>query len=210
MSFYWGRGRLVRIERGDLVSSVGVSRCVNHNRERQRTGLSGAKRLVIIGKLKFELSNTENPMKKLVVIALLAFLQISISAQTAKMSKSDEKSAAAIRQVMEDQDAAWNRGDIDGFMQGYWKSEQLIFVSSKDVTRGWQGAIDRYKKTYDSRAKMGTLSFSGLEITVLSKDSAVVLGNWALKRESDNPGGKFTLIFRKFKDGWKIVHDHTS
>lgn len=149
-------------------------------------------------------------MKKLVVIVLFAFLQISISAQTAKMSKSDEKSAAAIRKVMEDQDAAWNRGDIDGFMQGYWKSEQLIFVSGTDVTRGWQGATDRYKKNYNSKAKMGTLSFSGLEITVLSKDSAVVLGNWALKRETDNPSGKFTLIFRKFKDGWKIVHDHTS
>jgi ketosteroid isomerase-like protein len=153
-------------------------------------------------------------MKNLFVIVLVALLQFSISAQaasqTSKMSKNDEKSAAAIRKVMEDQDAAWNRGDIDAFMQGYWKSEQIVFVSGTNVTRGWQGALDRYKKTYDSKAKMGFLSFSGLEITILSKDSAVVLGSWALKRDSDNPGGKFTLIFRKFKDGWKIIHDHTS
>jgi len=110
---------------------------------------------------------------------------------------------------MDDQAAAWNRGDIEGFMQGYWNSDKLVFVSNQ-VTRGWQPTLDRYKKTYDSRAKMGTLTFSDLEITVLSKDAAVVLGSWSLARESDNPHGKFTLIFRKFKDGWKIVHDHTS
>ena len=88
-------------------------------------------------------------------------------------------------------------------------SEKLVFVSSR-VTRGWQPTLDNYKKSYPNRAAMGTLTFSDLEITVLSKDSAVVLGSWSLKREKDNPGGKFTLIFRKFKDGWKIVHDHTS
>ena len=85
----------------------------------------------------------------------------------------------------------------------------LVFVSS-NVTRGWQPTLDRYKKSYDTREKMGTLTFSDLEITVLSKDAAVVLGSWALARENDNPKGKFTLIFRKFKDGWRIVHDHTS
>jgi ketosteroid isomerase-like protein len=126
------------------------------------------------------------------------------------MSKTDEKAAAGIRKVMEDQAAAWNRGDIEGFMQGYWKSEKLNFVSGTNVARGWQAALDRYNKSYDSKAKMGTLTFSELEITVLSKDSAVVLGSWALQREKDTPGGKFTLIFRKFKDGWKIIHDHTS
>jgi ketosteroid isomerase-like protein len=117
--------------------------------------------------------------------------------------------AAAIRKVMDDQAAAWNRGDIDVFMDGYWRSDKLVFVSN-NVTRGWEPTLERYKKTYDSRAKMGTLAFSDLEITVLSKDAAVVLGSWALAREKDNPHGKFTLIFRKFKDGWKIVHDHTS
>lgn len=124
-----------------------------------------------------------------------------------------EKQKTAIRaeitKVMTDQADAWNRGDIEGFMAGYWKSERLVFVSS-DVTRGWQPTLDRYKKNYDSRAKMGTLSFSDLEIDVFSKDAACVLGSWSLAREKDNPHGKFTLIFKRFKDGWKIVQDHTS
>jgi len=116
---------------------------------------------------------------------------------------------AEIRKVMEDQAAAWNRGDIDGFMRGYWNSPKLVFVSGTNVTRGWQPTLDRYKKNYASREKMGTLAFSDLEITVLSKNAAVVLGAWALKAPGD-PHGKFTLVFRKFRDGWRIVMDHTS
>ena len=115
-----------------------------------------------------------------------------------------------IEKVMNDQVAAWNQGDIDGFMRGYWNSEKLVFVSGDNITRGWRPTLDRYKRTYDSRAKMGVLTFSGLEITPLSKDSAVVLGSWSLAREKDNPHGKFTLIFRRFRMGWRIVIDHTS
>jgi ketosteroid isomerase-like protein len=136
------------------------------------------------------------------LILLLLFASVATSAQS-----SIERDITA---VMNDQQTAWNRGDIDGFMRGYWRSEKLTFVSGADVTRGWQSTLDRYKRTYNSREKMGTLSFSDLEITVLSKDSAVVLGNWALARASDNPHGKFTLVFRKLKDGWRIVMDHTS
>ena len=115
-----------------------------------------------------------------------------------------------INTVMNNQAADWNRGDIDAFMRGYWNSEKLVFVSSDGVTRGWQPTLDRYKKSYDTRAKMGTLTFSELEINVIAKDAAVVLGSWSLAREKDNPHGKFTLIFRKFREGWRIVHDHTS
>ena len=122
----------------------------------------------------------------------------------------DEKIEAEIRAVLDAQVKAWNRGDIEGFMQGYWKSERMTFVSSDNVSRGWQAALDRYRKNYDSREKMGVLTFSDLEINVLSPDSAVVLGSWALQREKDKPKGKFTLVFRKMKDGWRIVHDHTS
>jgi ketosteroid isomerase-like protein len=133
-------------------------------------------------------------------------LLIATTAGVAQSSKAE----AAIRKVMETQAAAWNRGDIDGFMDGYWRSEKLTFVSGTNVTRGWQQTLDRYKKSYDTRAKMGTLTFGDLEITVLSKDAAVVLGSWSLAREKDNPHGKFTLIFRKFKQGWRVVMDHTS
>jgi beta-aspartyl-peptidase (threonine type) len=128
----------------------------------------------------------------------------------AAFAQSAQKAETAIREVMNEQVAAWNRGDIDGFMAGYWHSPRLTFVSGTNVTRGWQETLDRYKKGYDTRAKMGTLTFSELEITVLSKDAAVVLGSWSLAREKDNPHGKFTLIFRKFKEGWRVVMDHTS
>jgi ketosteroid isomerase-like protein len=140
---------------------------------------------------------------------LLLFLFGLLAANSFAQSR-DEKIKTAIRTVMDAQVAAWNRGDIEGFMQGYWNSPQLIFVSGANVTRVWQPTVERYKKSYDSRAKMGILTFSDLEIEVLSKDSAVVLGSWSLQREKDKPGGKFTLIFRKFKDGWRIIHDHTS
>lgn len=139
---------------------------------------------------------------------LLVFLTASIIGSVFSQAK-NAKAEGDIRKVMQEQADAWNRGDIEGFMRGYWNSDKLVFVSS-NVTRGWQPTLERYKKNYDSREKMGTLTFSDLEITVLSKDAAVVLGSWALQRANDNPKGKFTLIFRKFKDGWRIVHDHTS
>ena len=142
-------------------------------------------------------------MKTLLLALILALGTTSFGQNVNKVRKE-------IRDVMDEQAAAWNRGDIEGFMQGYWRSEDLVFVSGTNVTRGWQPTLDRYKKSYDSRAKMGTLSFTGLEINVLSKDSAYVLGNWSLMRESDEPNGKFTLVFRKFKEGWRVVHDHTS
>ncbi|MBK6587570.1 MAG: DUF4440 domain-containing protein [Acidobacteria bacterium] len=122
-----------------------------------------------------------------------------------------EKEQASIRKIMDDQTAAWNRGDIDAFMSiGYWKSEKLKFVSSDRITYGWQSTLDNYKKTYSSTALMGKLTFSGLEIDVLSKDAAFVIGSWSLARDKDNPKGKFTLLFRKFKEGWRIVTDHSS
>lgn len=146
-------------------------------------------------------------MKKIIISFF--FVLCFIGSVAAQSEKQKTAIRADITRVMTDQAAAWNRGDIDAFMQGYWRSERLTFVSA-EVTRGWQPTLDRYKKTYDSRAKMGTLTFSDLEIDVFSKDSAAVLGSWSLARDKDKPGGKFTLIFKRFKDGWKIVHDHTS
>ena len=124
--------------------------------------------------------------------------------------QSSKKAEADILAVMDAQTAAWNRGDIDGFMKGYWKSEQLVFVSGDEVSRGWQPTLERYKKNYATHEKMGALSFTNVTVELISKDAAVVLGSWSLARAADNPKGKFTLIFRKFKDGWRIVYDHTS
>ncbi len=130
----------------------------------------------------------------------------------------------AIRKVLDDQAAAWNRGDIDAFMVGYWNSPELIFTSGGNVRRGWQVTTDQYKKSYPDRARMGELIFSDLEIHLLNgsgkkeseASSAWVLGKWRLKRATDEPHGLFTLILQKFplekgRGGpWKIVHDHTS
>src|SRR5262249_47469282 len=115
-----------------------------------------------------------------------------------------------IRSVLRAQQEAWNRGDIDGFMNGYCRSPSTVFVSGDEVRRGWQTVRERYKKKYSDRAKMGTLTFSQLEITLLSPDAAVVLGRWSLKRANDQPHGRFTLIFKRLPEGWRIVHDHTS
>jgi beta-aspartyl-peptidase (threonine type) len=130
--------------------------------------------------------------------------------QAAKPNKRDAKTVEAIRAVLDAQVAAWNRGDIEGFMDGYWRSSETEFVSGDTLTKGWQTVLDRYKKGYDTREKMGTLKFSDLEIKVISKDAAVALGRWQLTRASDTPHGRFTLIFRRKAEGWRIVHDHTS
>jgi ketosteroid isomerase-like protein len=115
-----------------------------------------------------------------------------------------------IRSVLQAQQDAWNRGDIDEFMNGYARSTSTVFISEDTIRRGWQTVRDRYRKKYSSRAKMGTLTFSDLEITLLSSDSAVVSGRWSLKRANDQPHGRFTLILKRLPEGWRIVHDHTS
>lgn len=150
---------------------------------------------------------TPKTMRILKLSLLVLLITASASSQSLEQRSQAEKDVLA---VMARQSEAWNRGDIEGFMQGYWQSEKLAFVSGDNVTRGWQATLDRYKKSYDSRAKMGTLTFSGLEVNVLSMRNAMVIGSWSLAREKDNPHGKFTLIFQKMKDGWRIIHDHTS
>jgi ketosteroid isomerase-like protein len=115
-----------------------------------------------------------------------------------------------IRAALTAQREAWNRTDVEAFMDGYWRSEELSFSGSSGVSRGWEGVRARYKKNYPNRAAMGTLEFSGLEIRTLGPDAALVLGKWHLKREKDEPGGVFTLVWQRFPEGWKIIHDHTS
>ena len=119
-------------------------------------------------------------------------------------------SVAEIQSVLTAQQGAWNRGDIDAFMNGYARSESTVFVSQDEVSRGWETVRDRYRVKYSDRTKMGTLSFSEIEVTMLSPDAAVVLGRWRLKRINDEPHGRFTLIFKRLPEGWRIVHDHTS
>jgi ketosteroid isomerase-like protein len=105
---------------------------------------------------------------------------------------------------------AWNRGDIEAFMAGYWKSDRTTFAGTDGVFRGWQALFDRYRRNYSDRAAMGRLAFTDLEITPLGTDAAMILGHWELEREKDRPGGIFTLVARRFPEGWRIIHDHTS
>lgn len=134
-------------------------------------------------------------------LALLALLVSAAGAQTHEQE---------IRSVLDDQVKAWNSGDIEGYMKGYWNSEETAFVSEGTVTKGYAGVLARYKKRYDSREKMGSLTFDDLQIRVLSSASAVVTGVWGLRRANDKPWGRFTLILEKKTEGWRIVYDHTS
>jgi ketosteroid isomerase-like protein len=147
---------------------------------------------------------------------LISFILLSISATGQAVHKAkttstrDEKIQTAVRVVLEAQRDAWNRGDIEGYMAGYERSGDIVFISGDILTRAWQTVHDRYKKNYDSREKMGTLTFTDLEIQVLNNHAAVMFGRWHLQRANDEPHGRFTLIFRRTSQGWKIIHDHTS
>ena len=122
-------------------------------------------------------------------------------------ARADEKEIAAILQKQTD---AWNRQDIDGFMQTYWKSGDLTFSSGGTTTRGWQATLDRYKKKYHPPDQMGKLSFDELEVTMLNESSAFVLGRWHLKIGDERQNGNFTLVVKKIDGQWLIVHDHSS
>ncbi len=138
------------------------------------------------------------------VLCLTVFAVNSQAQSAAKKTKMQNE----IHAVLDEQVAAWNKGDLEGFMHGYWNSSETTF-SGKTLTRGWQTVLDNYKKNYDTPEKRGVLSFSNLVINVLSKNSAYVIGEWEIN-SATNPKGRFTLVFRKTKDGWRIIHDHTS
>lgn len=129
---------------------------------------------------------------------------------TTSFAADDQKSA--IEQVLHAQQDAWNRHDLEAFMSGYWNSPELTFFSDAKQTSGWQGALERYKARYASPGhEMGKLDFSDLRIEVLGPRAAFVRGVWHLTMpDGKTPHGRFTLIFREFPEGWKIVHDHTS
>ena len=129
-----------------------------------------------------------------------------------KAQETPEQKAKAIRAVMDAQVAAWNRGDLEGYMEGYWRSPELEFYSGATVTKGWEATLARYQKRYQSAgAEMGQLDFSGLEVHANSSDVAWASGRWHLKmKDGSDKGGLFTLLFQKTSKGWKIIHDHTS
>ena len=125
---------------------------------------------------------------------------------------SAESDGATLRKVISDQQDAWNRGDLEAFMNGYWNSPELTFFSGAHESKGWQAALDRYRRTYQGAGReMGKLEFANLRIEMLGQDAAFVRGEFHLTMsDGKTPHGLFTLILRKFPDGWKIIHDHSA
>jgi ketosteroid isomerase-like protein len=140
--------------------------------------------------------------------SLLVFAVLTISQP---LGADELAPARAIRQVLDDQVVAWNKGDLRGFMDGYWQSPDLSFYSGQEKTKGWQATLDRYRKKYQAEGReMGKLSFSEIEIDMLGPEHALVKGRWQLVLKKDMPKGLFTLVMKKMQPGWRIVHDHTS
>jgi len=156
-----------------------------------------------------------NLMKSLTLALILSgtsvFLVLSPRlSERGPSGEADPSPGAAIRAVLARQQAAWNRGDAREFMKGYWDSPELTFAGSSGMTRGWQPVLARYQKNYPDQKAMGLLEFSELEVRPLGEEAALVLGRWHLRRASDELGGVFTLVFLRFPEGWRIIHDHTS
>jgi uncharacterized protein (TIGR02246 family) len=143
----------------------------------------------------------------ILLVGIIAALAVSSIGQDA-----EDVARTAIRKMMEQQQAAWNRKDLEAFMSGYWNSPDLTFFSGAREAKGWQAALDRYKKAYQSAGhEMGRLEFTNLRIEMLCPDAAFVRGEFRLTMsDGKKPQGLFTLVLRKFPEGWKIVHDHSA
>ena len=141
-------------------------------------------------------------MKKLLILLLFLFPALNLCAQI--------RDKQLILKLLEDQRLAWNKGDVEQFMQSYVKSDSLLYVGSTGPKYGWNNTLNNYKKSYPDKQAMGYLSFDIKDVKILSPDHAFVLGAWKLKREKDEPGGYFTLIIKKIDGLWKIISDHSS
>lgn len=127
-----------------------------------------------------------------------------------KPTQPADRNESAIREILEKQIAAWNRGDIEGFMNGYWENDSLMFIGKSGVTYGWSNTLNNYKKNYPDTAAMGKLTFTLINVKQLSKEYYHVTGQWFLKRSIGDIGGHYTLLFRQINGRWVIISDHSS
>jgi ketosteroid isomerase-like protein len=148
----------------------------------------------------------------LVLLCGLPLMLLTHPAQAQDDSSGKGTDAKAIERVLHKQQEAWNKHDLEGFMLGYWNSPELTFFSGAKEQHGWQATMDRYLAAYASPGhEMGKLEFSSLRVEVLGQQGAFVRGAWKLTMsDGKTPHGLFTLVFRNFPEGWKIVYDHTS
>lgn len=160
---------------------------------------------MIISPCSFELRAYFYPMKYLLpIFASVLFLSCS------NPIRPDMKAEEKIRAVLAEQQACWNAGDIECFMKGYWKSDSLRFIGKSGINYGWQATLNNYKKSYPDKAAMGQLEFDILIAEPMGTENYLVTGKWKLVRESDEPNGLFTLIWKRFGGKWKIIYDHSS
>jgi ketosteroid isomerase-like protein len=152
------------------------------------------------------------PSMRLILGGLLVFVVALALRSPLLASNADtrEGERAAIIRVLDAQQTAWNRGDVDAFLEGYWRSPELTFSGTSGIVRGWDGVLERYRKAYPNRDAMGRLGFSDLEFRFLGSDAALVLGHWHLARAKGDVGGVFSLVWQRFPEGWRVIHDHTS
>lgn len=145
------------------------------------------------------------------VISLLMITVGSVAASQGQTKPREPRAVQEIRAVLDRQVECWNRRDLEGFMDGYWRSPELTFYSGGTALSSWDKTLERYRQRYQSAGnEMGHLDFSELKIEMLGGRAAFVRGHWHLKMTTGDAGGLFTLTFRKLASGWKIVHDHTS
>ena len=152
-------------------------------------------------------------------LCLLVFLLSIISCKQSDSSsdlssgeihKTDlELEKLSIEKVLSDQQDAWNAGNIDAFMKGYWNSPELTFIGSRGLTKGWQQTLENYKKSYPDKKTMGRLHFDVLKTDIIDANNAIIIGRYTLYREKDEPTGLFTLRWKKISGEWKIISDQT-
>jgi hypothetical protein len=140
-------------------------------------------------------------MKKILLLPALAFSLVALA---------QPRDAVSIRKVLDEQIKEWNKGNIEGFMQGYWRSDSLMFIGKSGINWGWQKTLDNYRKNYPDTIAMGKLSYDIILVKELSPEYYYVVGKWMLTRSIGNLGGHYNLLFRKLNGQWLIIADHSS
>jgi len=150
-------------------------------------------------------------MKQLSTLSLLILLSCNMNnTNSVDVLKQDLNEINTIKKILSSQQECWNNGDIDGFMQGYWNSEKLVFTSlNHKPAYGWKNTLERYKNSYPTKSSMGELKFEILNLKLISKTTATLKGKWELIRQNDHPNGLFWLDIEKFDNNWLITKDST-
>ncbi len=154
-------------------------------------------------------------MKCIAFLTVLLFMSACTSVETKQTEKTVEqptktKELNSISKLMQAQENAWNRGDLEGFMQAYWKSDSLVFIGSRGLNYGWETTLANYQKSYSDKEKMGTLKFENKKLEILNVEAAWAAGKWNLFRTADTLNGSYLLVWKKIDGTWKIIADHSS